>query len=103
MSFTPCCRSRVKDKIGLTRPKLRFKFRMLGLGVGRCPVGAGHDAREGPGMTEERAKKEFRPGKRGVFPDGTFIGADADYFPAFFLAAAAVASNMIGVPIMMEA
>jgi len=61
------------------------------------------DALSGPGMTEERAKKEFRPGKRGVFPDGTFIGADADYFPAFFLAAAAVASNMIGVPIMMEA
>ena len=60
------------------------------------------DARSGSGMTEEEAKKEFRPGKRGVFPDGTFRDADADYFSAFFLAAM-VASNMIGVPIMMEA
>lgn len=54
------------------------------------------------GQDGGRAKKEFRPGKRGVFPDGTFRDADADYFSAFFLAAM-VASYMMGVPIMMEA
>ena len=72
----------------------------------RRPIGSGmtppHPGKR-PKSRTEMAKKEFRPGKRGVFPDGTFIGADADYFSAFLRAAAAVASYMMGVPIMIEA
>ncbi len=41
--FTPVRRRGVNDKIGLWRPKLRFKFQ-------RCPVGAGQDE-DGPGVT----------------------------------------------------
>ncbi len=76
----------------------------------RCATPSGKKAE----IPDGGGKKEFRPGKRGVFPDGTFRDEDADYFASacwkrynylfsFLRAAAAVASNMTGVPIMIEA
>ena len=44
------------------------------VGLNATPSGKKAEIPDGGG------KKEFRPGKRGVFPDGTFIDADADYF-----------------------